>query len=35
MGYAAELIPPAIPYLSFAIIPRSILSNKATRHRSA
>tara|TARA_B000000565_G_C23769711_1_gene371758 strand:- start:928 stop:1089 length:162 start_codon:yes stop_codon:yes gene_type:complete len=35
MGYAAELIPPAIPYLSFAIIPLSILSNKATRHRSA
>ena len=35
MGCAAELIPTAIPYLSFAIIPLSILSNKATRHRSA
>ncbi|QNJ19876.1 putative lipoprotein [Synechococcus sp. A18-25c] len=30
MDCAAELIPPAIPYLSFAIIPLSILSNKAT-----
>lgn len=35
MGCAAELIPQTVPYLSFAVIPLSILNNKAKRYQSS